>query len=325
MKRIAAFLLSLAVHAVTLGCLVFGVVTVWRHPAFLPSWLLGAIFVAIGVLLRPRVRTLPRDAELLDPGSAPVLYGVADRLADQVGVPRPALVAVRDLTVETGYQRVGLRRTPVLVVGLPLWLALSPRQRAVLLAGAYAEAGADVGIVVEGALSTLAVWRESLLGTGPLERRHEAHMEITRELAGWGPDAGYEAASTLGRAIGRVFGWPVLLLERLLTRLARRENARTAEQARERVRRAATDEELRELGELMAGGSYLAPMQAAVLRGESVGQIRQDALTRTRLSDDGVLTSAPGSPLLDAADSAAIDAELERHYARAVGGFGLIS
>lgn len=75
----------------------------------------------------------------------------------------------------------------------------------------------------------------------------------------------------------------------------------------------------------MSSGRYLAPIQAAALRGESVSNIRQGALTRSRLSDDGVLTSAPGSELLGAQESALIDEELHRHYTRAIGGFGLIS
>src|SRR5690606_19373415 len=46
--------------------------------------------------------------------------------------------AVGDPATETTYRKFGLRRRPVLVVGLPVWLALTPRQRATLLAMAYA-------------------------------------------------------------------------------------------------------------------------------------------------------------------------------------------
>jgi hypothetical protein len=79
-----------------------------------------------------------------------------------------------------------------------------------------------------------------------------------------------------------------------------------------------------ELEELATGG-YLAPMQAAALRGESVAAIREGALARWRLTDDGVLTSAPHSELLGMRESARIDDELRAHYTRAIRGFGLIS
>lgn len=65
-------------------------------------------------------------------------------------------------------------------------------------------------------------------------------------------------------------------------------------------------------------------MQAAALRGESVASIRQSALARFRLTDDGVLDSPPHSELLGTRDSGRIDEELLAHYTRAIGGFGLI-
>lgn len=325
MRRIAALAVSLAVHALTLAFVVLGVLIVVGSPSLFLSWMLGALLVAIGVLLRPRLGRLPDDAEVLAPSAAPELYGLAARVADEVGVPRPAQVAVLDLSTAAVYLRLGVRRVPVLLVGLPLWLAVSPRQRVALLAGAYATAVTDDGFLVEGALSTLGEWRHSLLGAEPLSARREADVAMAMSLGAWAPSSSYNAVGLLGRLVGRAFGWPVLIVEHILTRLAEAGGAQAAGRWRALTLRATTEEDLADLEELIAHGSYLAPMQAAVLRGESVEAIRESALTRARLAPDGVLTSAPGSPLLDAAASAVIDTELSRHYTRAARGFGLIT
>lgn len=317
MKRIAAVVLALAIHALTLGFVVGGGWLIVAHYDFLPAWLVGGFLLAIGVALRPRLGRLPDDAEVLPRSEAPELYGMAERVASAVGVRRPAKVAIMDLLVGARYERIGLLRTPVVTIGLPPWLALAPRQRAALLAKACAAASNGDGLIVEGAKATLAEWRHSLFGAEPLTKREEAQVQIATSLGAMAPSSGYEAAGFLGRILGRVFGWPVLLAERALTKL-------TSGKAQP-VITAVPSAELEELDELMSTGRYLAPMQAAVLRGESVATIRQDALTRARLSDDGVLTSAPGSDLLGAAESARIDVELHAHYVRAVRGFGLIS
>ncbi|HEX4817459.1 MAG TPA: hypothetical protein VFV66_32360, partial [Nonomuraea sp.] len=244
-----------------------------------------------------------------------------------VGVRRPREVAIRDLTAETRYDRVGLARTPVLVIGLPLWLALPPRQRATLLATAYARVPTGGELIVSGALETLDAWRDALMESGPLRVREEAHTTMTAASLGVADQPGttYEVAGFFGRLLGRVFGGPVLLVRYVLRRLARAGEAHTRERQRSLARRAAAEEELAELESLAAGGGYLAPMQAAALRGESVTAIRQGALARFRLTADGVLTSAPHSELLGTRESDAIDDELLSHYARAIRGFGLIT
>jgi hypothetical protein len=277
-------------------------------------------------MLRPRLDTLPADAEVLDRSAAPELYAVADRVADRLGARRPRRIAIRDLATETRYVRTGLTRTPVLVVGLPLWLALPPGQRVTLLATAYARVPAGDELIVSGALDTLEAWRDALMEAGPLRVREEAHTKITAASLGVADQPGttYEVAGFLGRLLGRVFGGPVLLAQYALRRLARSGESRAGQRWRALARRVASDQELNELAEL-ADGRYLAPMQAAALRGESVAAIRRGALARFRLTDDGVLTSAPHSDLLGTRESDAIDDELLSHYTRAIRGFGLIT
>ncbi len=325
-NRLLALALAVLVHTLTLAFVAVGLWTAYVNSGLLIGWLFGGLLVAIGWMLRPRLSTgLPADAEVLDRSAAPELYGLAERVADRVGVPRPHRVAVRDLDPRTRYLRTGPRRTPTLTVGLPLWLALSPRQRVTMLAAACAETPSAEEVVVDGALSTLAEWREALLGAAPLRVREEAQTKVTAaSLTAEHPGTGYEVAGLLGRAIGRVLGGPVLLVEYVLTRLARSDEGRRRRRREERALRAVPAADLAELEALAAGGRYLAPMQAAALRGESVASIRAGALDRV-LPGDGVRTSAPGAQVLGSAESDRIDEELERHYDRAVRGFGLIS
>ncbi|MFI6295548.1 hypothetical protein ACIBEJ_28410 [Nonomuraea sp. NPDC050790] len=327
MKRLLAVVLSLIVHALTLAFIVAGGALIVLNHTELPAWLAGGLLLAVGVMLRPKLGRLPADAEVLSRSAAPELYRAATRVAESLAVKPPAVVAIMDLGVDATYTRIGLRRTPVLVIGLPLWLALTPRQRVTLLARACAGGVIGEGLVVGEALSTLADWRMGLVGAGPLKPREEARVVMDRASLGvmHTPGASYEAAGLLGRIFGRVLGGPVLLAEYALTRLVRAGDSRTRERRRAMTARGTSAEELDELESLMASGRYLAPIQAAALRGESVPAIRQDALTRARISDDGVLTSAPGSELMGARESELIDAELLKHYTRAIRGFGLIS
>ncbi len=318
--------IALVVHALTLAFVVLGAWTIVVNSEFAVGWVLGGMLIGIGWLLRPRLGRMPADAEVLDRSSAAELYGTAERVADRMGVRPPRKIAVEDLATGAVYQRVGPFRTPVLVVGLPLWLALPPRQRVTLLTLAYAGATTGDDLIVEGALSTLGEWRSALMGAAPLKAREEAQTKITASLGALdSPGTGYEVAGMFGRLIGRVVGAPVLLLEYGLTRLARSGDGRARERRLALARRVVTAEELAELEDLMAGNRYLAPMQAAVLRGESVPAIRQGALARFDRQAPSVFGAAPNAVLLGSAESDRIDDELLKHYTRAIRGFGLIS
>ncbi|SDJ14422.1 hypothetical protein [Nonomuraea jiangxiensis] len=326
MKRAAAVLLALVVHLLTLAFVVLGGWAILANPGSLLAWLVGGLCLAVGWTLRPRLGRLPADAEVLDRASAPELYAVAERVADRARVRRPAKVAIRDLATETRYDRVGLPRTPVLVLGLPLWLALPPRQRVALLATAYARVPTGDERIVSAALYTLDTWRDALLRAEPLRARQEAQDRIAGSPLGpmEHPGTTYEAMGVIGRMVGRVLGWPLLLVHIPLTRLAQADEEQAERRRHERALRACPERDLAALAEQASGG-YLAPMQAAALRGESVASIRQAALVRFRLTDDGVLTSAPDSELLGTRESGQIDEELSAHYTRAIRGFGLIS
>ncbi|GII66629.1 hypothetical protein Skr01_67140 [Sphaerisporangium krabiense] len=322
LKAGAALVLAVLVHAFTVTLLVTGGWIIARSPGFAPAWAAGGLLVAIGALLFPRPRRLPGDVEVVEPSAAPALYGLARRVAGAVGTAPPLVVAVSDLAVGCLYARVGWRRRPALVVGLPLWLVLSARHRVTLLARTYVETERD-DLLVSGALWTLARWRESLMSGKPLTRRGETHMYMATVLGAAAPRGGYEAAGTLGQILGRLLGWPVLLLERALRGLVAApvltDSVITRTEAMESV---ATAAEVAWLDGLVEGRRFVAPLQAAALRGASVAEIRRSPL----VAEDAPGTPATGGPssMLTEAASDAIDDELSPHYARAMRSFGLI-
>ncbi|WP_344483168.1 hypothetical protein [Nonomuraea monospora] len=329
MTRLCALVLALVVHLLTLAFVALGGWIILRAPGSVWSWLLGGVSLAIGWMLRPRLGRLPADAEVLDRAAAAELYALADRVADRVGVKRPGKVVLLDLARRTGYDRVGLARTPVLLIGLPLWLALPPRQRVALLARAYARTPTGDERVVSEALATLDAWRDALIGPGsaPLKARSDAEDKIAAgtPMALEAVHPAYDVTGFLGRLVGRVLGGPVLLTRYLLARLARAGESRVRARHRALTLRVVSEQELADLEALERRGGYVAPMQAAALRGESVSAIRRTVLTKFQLTADGVWSSAPHSELLGTGQSDGIDEELAAHYARAIRGFGLIS
>ncbi|MDH2427969.1 hypothetical protein [Sphaerisporangium sp. TRM90804] len=295
------------------------------NPGFLLVWLVGGLLLVIGVLLSPRPRRLGGNAEVVERGSAPELYGVAERVAGAVGVRPPVAVAVEDLAIGAEYPLVGWRRRPVLVVGLPLWLVLSARQRVVLLAKAYTEERGD-DLLVGGALWTLAQWRESLMSGRPLARRGETHIYMATVLGAAAPRGSYDAAGTLGQVFGKMLGWPVLLVERALLRLTRADDG-PARRDPARLRGVVTEAEVARLEELVAARRFMAPLQAAVLRGATVPEIRRSVpagVTGSGVDGEGGATRLEGERLFTVGASEAVDVELARHYSRAVRAFGLV-
>ncbi|MEU8319681.1 hypothetical protein AB0C33_15035 [Nonomuraea sp. NPDC048881] len=320
-RRAAAVLISLMIHAVTLALIALGVRVIYVNADFLFAWMIGAVLIGVGVLMCPRPPRLPVDAEVVQRSAAPELHALAETVARAMHVQPPASVAVRDLGMTCEYVRTGFRDRS-LVIGLPTWLVLPARHRVALLARAYADQGHE-GLIIGAALTTLTQWRESLQGGGgsASHLREEQHTRIGAMFGVQGTPAGtYEAAGSIGRVVGQVLGWPVMLLQRLLIRLVRADGGRRTRQQLPEAHAVVTDTDLRELSELMEGARFLAPVQAAALRGATTSAIRESALERA--SELGMDTGDAG--VLTAPASSRIDCELSRHYARAIRGFGLI-
>ncbi|WP_061300789.1 M48 family metallopeptidase [Herbidospora cretacea] len=322
MSRVLAVLVAVVVHLLTHAFIVLGILLIARTPGFILTWLIGGFLIALGVMVRPRLGRISHEAEVLPEASAPHLHGLASRVAAEAGVPRP-VVAVHDLGLGATYERVGLRRRPVLTIGLPVWLALSPSLRVALLATACAHHRWDDGLIVNGAKSTLAEARAALFVLGGSEVRQRAHLEMAMTLGAWAPKTGYETASWLGRMVGWIIGWPVVLMQAVLNRLTEAGRARAEARILETSAAVAGPDAVAELAEVITTRSYLAPMQSAALRGEDVASIRLAALDRAAVRE--MVSGEPGAPVTVISESEQIDLELRPHYERAVRGLGLLS
>jgi heat shock protein HtpX len=139
-RRIALTVVSTGLLLVMLGCLGYGLRLLVEFPR--PKFLLGLILLLLGLELRPRVPRVRRTLGEVLPSAAPATFAVIDRVAKQLGTASPAVLYV-DESFNAACGRSGLRRTPVLMIGLPLWSALSPDARVALL-------GHELGHLVNG-------------------------------------------------------------------------------------------------------------------------------------------------------------------------------
>lgn len=170
-NRLAVTILAGLVHASSLGLLVLGVVlliTQWPVPlAFV-----GLALVVLAVAIRPRLGHPPEGATELDLADVPALAELLHDIASQLGTTRPDRVYLEP-TMNMGFGRVGLRRTSLLVIGVPLWLSLTPQMRIAALAHELAH---DVnhdsrrGLFIGGAIETLARWHDALRAGPPPQR-----------------------------------------------------------------------------------------------------------------------------------------------------------
>jgi Zn-dependent protease with chaperone function len=135
----AGYLLLLAVSAVLLllmGAIVATGVWLIVTGRLLPPILLGLLLIGAAYGLRPRLGRLSKVLTgmwRLEQDQAPALHALVTRIAGRVGAPAPDIIAV-NLDWNAGAAVVGLRRTRVLLLGVPLLLAL-PEQQLVAVLG----------------------------------------------------------------------------------------------------------------------------------------------------------------------------------------------
>ncbi|OIK23124.1 M48 family metalloprotease [Streptomyces malaysiense] len=171
---IAAFALSGVVHLVTVALIGVGIALLT-----VPTWplrLLGGFLLALAYLLRPRFgpsRKARRRMRVVNRDDAPSLYALSTRVAAELGTDPPSMIVV-DGRYNASYRRIGLRRRPVLTLGLPLWETLSPVQRLALIGHELGHgANGDVrrSMWVGTALRSLEEWYH-LFRPGSTRRRH---------------------------------------------------------------------------------------------------------------------------------------------------------
>jgi len=92
----------------------------------------GLIIIGVAVELRPRFGRVPKYATAVTTAEAPALHALVAQVAAAVGAQAPAIYVEEDV-FNASADTYGLRRRQTLVLGLPLWNALSGQQRVALL------------------------------------------------------------------------------------------------------------------------------------------------------------------------------------------------
>jgi heat shock protein HtpX len=156
---------------------------------------LGALGIAVAVLLRPRlgrVRSRLAGADELSRERAPQLFELLDRVAAAVGAPAPHHVLL-DFEWNASVSTVGLRRRRLLTLGLPLWAVLRPQERVALL-------GHEFGHLVNGDLRRMLGGQLALSSFGRL-----AQLLLPDRV-----EAADGTSMSLLTRIGQVLTWPLM-------------------------------------------------------------------------------------------------------------------
>ena len=197
-----AYALAAAVHLVTLGLLAGGIVLIALKPTWIFADVVGALMMAVALLVRPRFGKAP-DEDIATRTDAPALFRLIDKVAAAEGT-KTADVLVVDDAYNASWVIVGLRRVRVLTVGLPLLSALDPQERVGLIAHEFAHArngDSSRGLFVGSAIRGLARWYHLLA---------PHHMGGPFDV-GWGL-GDLRAAEYITNAILWVLSRPPLLL-----------------------------------------------------------------------------------------------------------------
>lgn len=151
---------ALLVHAVTVLLFGFGAYVLITGIPRVSTILIGAALIAVGLLLRPHFGKLDRGSVTVTRHNAPALFGLTDAVARSLGA-RPAEVIVVNGAFNAAHGKVGLRRRPVLWIGLALWNVLSGPERVALLGhefGHQVNGDPTRGFITGTALRTLSDW-----------------------------------------------------------------------------------------------------------------------------------------------------------------------
>ncbi|MFD0351524.1 M48 family metallopeptidase [Kitasatospora aburaviensis] len=164
---------------------------------------------------------------------APALYGLTDRLAEQLGAPKVDVIRV-DGEFNASMGVVGLRRTSVLTIGLPLWEAMDDQQRIAMLGHELAHrinGDHRSGLWLGSAIRTLAHWYD---------------LATPRRRAGGGGVGAMNLlfifADYISNAVLHVVTWLLLRVLLLLHRLTARAGQQAEYRADELAARAASSE-----------------------------------------------------------------------------------
>jgi Zn-dependent protease with chaperone function len=155
--RLFLVAVSISLLLVTVAAIAGGLMLLFGDHQF-GLRVVGFFLVLIGLELRPRWPSWKIELGVISRSEVPEMFGLVDAVADKLGAPRIVTIAV-DEHWNASCGRRGLRREPALVIGLPLWAALSPAGRLALLGhelGHLINGDPARGVLTEPALNTFA-------------------------------------------------------------------------------------------------------------------------------------------------------------------------
>lgn len=158
-RNMIAFSLAAGVHLLSLALLVVGVALIVGGFPEIPSLLLGAALCGFAWIMRPRPEEQP-TFDIVSRASFPALHMLVNDVARKLG-GRPVNTIVVNEDFNAAYGVYGWQREPVLYLGLPLWISLSPKERLDLLGheiGHGVNGDATRGFIVWAALRALNEW-----------------------------------------------------------------------------------------------------------------------------------------------------------------------
>ena len=164
-SRILAFLIAGVVHIITI---LFPIAGIWLAVKAWPDLVgITASLILLGIawLLRPHFAKMPEGRGVLPRESFPVLYKLADQIADLLGMsPLDAIVITGDFNA--AYTEVGIKRKKIVYLGLPLLAVLEPQELVALLSHEFAHgvnSDATRSFFVGNAIISLVNWCQLLM------------------------------------------------------------------------------------------------------------------------------------------------------------------
>lgn len=181
--RLASYALAIVIHLSSVAVLGLGVWLIVTTPNVI-TVILALLLLFLAFELRPRLGSFRRLANVRYRDDAPVLFGVLDQIAAEVGA-KPVHGVVADGKWNASYSALGWRRHRVVTLGLPLWDALAADQKLAVLGHEFAHGvngDARHGVVVGTSLATLARLHAALLPDPQLQARLQLRKGTTDYL-----------------------------------------------------------------------------------------------------------------------------------------------
>jgi Zn-dependent protease with chaperone function len=203
---VALRILSVLIYALGAGLLAAGVwcLAVGQNPV------LGLVFLPLSLLFLPklgRVRPLTAEAYTTSAANRPAFFKLIERVAEACQTPMPDIVALSD-DWNAFTAVVGLKRKRLLVIGIPLWAALTPQERVALLAhelGHLANEDSARHLLIQPAVTQFGRLARFLQGISEFSRGsvYMVAWQVTAGLLGRALWTVHLGLNTLGQAESR--------------------------------------------------------------------------------------------------------------------------